>query len=196
MIKINLLPIRQLKKRTSARNQIILVVIGVVGLALLLGGVTYYQIGVVKDHKANIASLKKKKKKYLPILRKIENHKRQIAELKRRSDVIDKLQSDSSLTVLVLNEVANIIDNDRMWLQALNQSGKSLKLSGVALDNQTIAQFMDNLKLSPYVKFVNLSDSSLKKIAGRDLKSFSLTCAVAQPKKPKPKEDKQAKAKK
>ena len=102
-------------------------------------------------------------------------------ELERKSAVIDQLKSDSSLTVRVLNEVANIVDNERMWLLDLSQQGGTLLLNGIALDNQTVAEFMDDLKLSPFVTSVDLTDSSLKKIAGRDLKSFSLSCAVSQP---------------
>lgn len=71
-----------------------------------------------------------------------------------------------------------------MWLLDLNQQGGSLTLNGVALDNQTVAEFMDDLKLSPFVNTVDLTDSSLKKIAGRDLKSFSLSCSVSQPQPP------------
>ena len=68
-----------------------------------------------------------------------------------------------------------------MWLKSLKQQGTSLSLSGIALDNRTIAQFMDALKESPYVKRVNLSNASLVKVSGRDLKSFSLACSVTSP---------------
>ena len=71
-----------------------------------------------------------------------------------------------------------------MWLKSLKQQGASLSLTGVALDNRTVAQFMDALKKSPYISGVNLSNASLTKVSGRDLKSFSLACSIVSPKEP------------
>lgn len=181
MIRINLLPVRQLKKRAKARHEIYGIIIGFVCFLAALGIVTYLQIGKVDALKNAIASTDREIQKLKPILAQIQEIEATKKELARKTAVIDKLKSDSSLTVRVLDEVANIVDNNRMWLLDLNQQGNSLILNGIALDNQTVAQFMDNLKLSPFVNSVDLTDSSLTKIAGRDLKSFSLTCTVSQP---------------
>lgn len=181
MIRINLLPVRQLKKRAKARHEIYGIIIGFVCFLAALGIVTYLQIGKVDALKNAIASTDREIQKLKPILAQIQEIEATKKELARKTAVIDKLKSDSSLTVRVLDEVANIVDNNRMWLLDLNQQGNSLVLNGIALDNQTVAQFMDNLKLSPFVNSVDLTDSSLTKIAGRDLKSFSLTCTVSQP---------------
>lgn len=181
MIRINLLPVRQLKKRAKARNEIYGIIIGFVCFLAALGLVTYLQMGKVDALKSAIASTDREIQKLKPILAQIQEIEATKKELARKSAVIDKLKSDSSLTVRVLDEVANIVDTDRMWLLDLSQQGNSLVLNGIALDNQTVAQFMDNLKLSPFVNSVDLTDSSLRKIAGRDLKSFSLSCKVSQP---------------
>lgn len=181
MIRINLLPVRQLKKRAKARNQIVALIAGLLCFFFLLGLVSYLQIGKVSALKTSIAALDQEIKEFNPILEKMKELESTKKELERKSAVIDKLKSDSSLTVRVLDEIANIIDNQRMWLLDLNQQGAALQLNGVALDNQTVAEFMDNLKLSPFVTSVDLTNSSLSKIAGRDLKSFSLSCSVSQP---------------
>jgi hypothetical protein len=46
---------------------------------------------------------------------------------------------------------------------------------------------MDNLKESPFVTDVTLTNSSLKIISGKNLKSFELACSVAQPAPAEPK---------
>ena len=181
MIRINLLPIRQLKKRAKARNQVFLAILVFVLFLAAMGGVAYLQLMKVSSIQNNIASLNQEIDKLKPVLAQIKKLEEAQKEIERKSAVIDKLKADSSLTVRVLDEVANIIDTERMWLLDLSQQGGSLSLNGVALDNQTVAEFMDNLKLSPFVSNVELTDSSLKKIAGRDLKSFSLSCSVSQP---------------
>ncbi len=181
MLKINLLPIRQLKKRAKARNQIAGFFVIFLLVLALLGFVGLLQANSISGLNSNIAELEKEKKKYTPILAKIEKLKKEKAILEKRIKIIRKLKKDSSLTVRSLDEVAKIIDNERMWLQSLDQQGGALKMTGVALDNQTVAQFMNNLKASPYIKTVNLSNSSLKKMSNKNFKSFSLNCAVGFP---------------
>lgn len=192
MIRINLLPVRQLKKRAKARNQLVAILTGFFCFLAVLGIVTYFQMGKVSNLQAAIAITNQEIEKFKPILAQIKKIEETQKELERKSAVIDQLKSDSSLTVRVLDEVAKRIDNERMWLLDLSQQGGSLTLNGIALDNQTVAEFMDSLKLSPYVNSVDLTDSSLRKVAGQDLKSFSLSCAVSQPSAALPAETAQA----
>ncbi len=181
MLKINLLPVRQLKKRAKARRQItsmIVLFFLVVGLLVATG---FLQAKKISELTTEVAALKKEKDSYSPTLKKIAKLKKDRLELDRKTAIIKKLKTDSSLTVRVLDEVANRIDNQRMWLTTLQQQNTSLRLSGIALDNQTVAQFMDNLKASPFVQEVSLANSSLKVVSGRNLKGFSLNCKVSQP---------------
>lgn len=108
-----------------------------------------------------------------------------LIDLNNKIKIINKLKADSSLTVHILDEVASLIDNNRMWLTAFSHNGNQLVLSGYALDNQTVAQFMDELKFkSPFINSVSLSNSSLSAVSGKELKSFSLTCSVSAPAPP------------
>lgn len=181
MLKINLLPIRQLKKRAKAKKQLFGMFLLFIMVLALLAVTGVLQAQKISGLQNDIAVLQKEKDSYKPTLAKIAKLKKDREELIRKTEIIKKLRTDSSLTVRTLDEVANRIDNQRMWLDSLNQQGTSLRLSGVALDNQTIAQFMDNLKASPIVQDVTLAGSSLKIVSGRNLKSFDLNCVVAQP---------------
>ncbi len=184
MLKINLLPIRQLKKQAKAKKQllgILLLFILVIAISVLTGALQAKKVSGLEEE---IAKLETIKKSYTPTLQKIAKLKKDSEELIRKTKIINKLKTDSSLTVRVLDEIANRIDNQRMWLETLNQNNSSLGLTGVALDNETIAQFMDNFKASPFVNDVVLTSSSLKVVSGRNLKSFVLNCTVAQPVKP------------
>ena len=180
MLKINLLPVRQLKKRAKARNQIISAIFALLCFLAVLGLVGFNQTQKVKVLQRAIADIEKEKKSYQPTLDKMKQMEATKLELERKTAVINQLKSDSSLTVRILDEVANIVDHERMWLLSLNQAGSSLTLNGIALDNQTVAQFMDNLESSPFISSIDLSNSSLQEIAGRNLKSFSLSCTVSQ----------------
>ena len=181
MLKINLLPIRQLKKRAQATRQLLGMVLLLVVTLGLLSSVGFLQIQKIKGLESDIARLNQEKESYAPTLRKIEELKKDREELARKTEIINTLKTDSSLTVRVLDEVANKIDNQRMWLESLHQDKAILKLTGIALDDQTVAQFMVNLKESPFVQDVALAASSQKAVSGRNLKSFELNCTVSQP---------------
>ncbi len=181
MLRINLLPIRQLKKRAKARNQIISFITLFVFFLLILGAVGFLQAARINSIESSITKLKQEKQKYAPILAEMKRLEKTKKDLENKIKIIKALKRDSSITVHILDEVAKKVDTKRMWLKSLNQQGASLKLSGVALDNRTVAQFMDALKDSPYISVVNLSSATLSKVSGRDLKSFSLTCSIVNP---------------
>ena len=181
MLRINLLPIRQLKKRAKARNQLISFITLFIFFLLILGGVGFLQAARINSIETSITKLKQEQKKYAPILAEMKQLEKTKKALENKIKIIKKLKSDSAITVHILDEVAKKIDSKRMWLKTLKQSGGSLKLSGVALDNRTVAQFMDALKSSPYISVVNLSNATLTKVSGRNLKSFSLTCSIVNP---------------
>ncbi|PIE73026.1 MAG: pilus assembly protein PilN [Deltaproteobacteria bacterium] len=181
MLKINLLPVRQLKRMAKARKEIALGICIFIVLLAILAAVGFRQVQKISSLHNKQQQLTAEKASYDATLRKIEKLKKAKQELARKAEVIDKLRADASLTVRLIDEVANRIDNKRMWLTSMQQQGSSLKLSGVALDNQTIAQFMDKLKESPFVTGVTLSSSSLKVISGKSLKSYQLACSVAYP---------------
>ena len=149
-------------------------------LLFLLGLLGVFQTGKINALETQLSELTTLKNSYAPILADIEKIKKQKGELERKTAIIKKLRSESSLTVHVLDEVANKLDNSRMWLESLSQEGSTLNLTGVALDNETVAQFMDKLKESPFIVDVNLTSSSLQVVSERNLKSFVLTCSIAQ----------------
>ena len=183
MLRINLLPIRQLKKRAKARNQIISFATLLAFLCLILGAVFFLQSTKNKNIESQITQLKAEKQKYAPILKEMQRLEKAKKDLENKIGIINKLKQDSATTVHIIDEVANKVDSKRMWLKSLEQQGASLSLTGVALDNQTVAQFMDALKDSPYITTVNLSNASLTKVSGRNLKSFSLACSTVTPQK-------------
>jgi type IV pilus assembly protein PilN len=186
MLRINLLPIRQLKKRAKARNQILTFATLLGFFLFILGAVAFVQNSNIETAQASITKLTTEKKSYGPILKKMKELENKKLELEVKTAKIELLQENSAITVRILDEIAKKVDSKRMWLKSLKQEGVSLVLDGVALDNRTIAQFMDALKGdphaepygTPYLSTINLTNASLAKVSGRDLKSFSLNCTI------------------
>ncbi|PIE64770.1 MAG: pilus assembly protein PilN [Desulfobacterales bacterium] len=183
MLKINLLPIRQLKKRAKAKNQIVAVTVVFCAVIVLLALVGVIQKGRISSLNDEIAVKQKEKKSFDKVVKELAALEKKRLDLNNKINIINQLKTDSSITVRVLDEVAKLVDKNRMWLTLLSQQGSGLSLSGYALDNQTVATFMDDLKFkSPYINTVSLSKSSLANVSGKELKSFSLSCGISVPK--------------
>lgn len=181
MVHINLLPVRQIKEKAAARQQLTTAFLCLFLLLAVLGVAGFFQASKATALQNDIATLNKEKQRHAATLRLIKKLEKDKDLIEKRIAIIKQLKKSSSLTVHILDEAANITPADRMWLTSLTQSGGSLTLAGMALDNRTIAKYMEDLKASPYITSVNLASSSLKSYAGRNLKAFSLSCGVAVP---------------
>ncbi len=181
MIRINLLPVREIKQRIKTRNQVFMVLLGTLGVLLLLGGVALYQNQQVNTLSLTIKNLEAEKARYTAIINKMKEIEGRKAILVKRIEVIKQLKKDTGLGVHILDEVAQHTPGDRIWLESLRHNETSLHLKGVAIDNQTVARYMETLKNSPYFQDVELTDSSLRMIEGHSLKAFSLNCSVKAP---------------
>jgi len=182
MIRINLLPIRQLKKRQRLKNELLGFSTALVLVLLILVVGWFFLAGKIANLQDDLVALEKKKQSYQPILNEIATLKKekQLVELKLES--IKKLQADTQVTVRVLDEVASRTPTSRMWLNSLTQSAGRLQLQGIALDNETIAQYMQQLEASGYFEKTELTSSAQTDVAKQKLKSFSLTLTVVVPK--------------
>lgn len=181
MVHINLLPVRQIKEKAAAKQQLTTTFLCFVLLLAALGVVGFFQASKATTLQNDIATLKQEKQRHAATLKLIKKLEKDKALIEKRIAIIKQLKKSSSLTVHILDETSNITPADRMWLTSLTQSGGSLTLAGIALDNRTIAKYMEDLKASPYITNVNLASSSLKSYAGRNLKAFSLSCSIAVP---------------
>ena len=181
MIRINLLPVKQIRQKLQARNSVIGLGITLLSVLVLLGLVALFVGLKVGDLKASIGDLNKEKKKYQTTINQIEKLKKDQALLETKLDMISRLKSGSQLTVRLMDEMANLVPNERLWISQMSISKGRLKLSGTALDNATIADFMETVVASPYFATADLSGTSSKIVSGRTLKAFSLTCRVVNP---------------
>ncbi len=147
----------------------------------ILALLAFYQAGTVTSLQKSLADIQAEKQQYAKILNEIKRIEQDKKVLMTRIEIIKKLKESSSLTVHVMDEVANLTPPRRMWLKGLSQTGNQLRLSGMALDNQTVAKYMDDLGNSSYVQNVNLASASMEKYADRNLKLFSISCIVMVP---------------
>ncbi len=175
MIKVNLLPVRQWRRKEAVRRQIsifFLTFILLLTVLLTIGIIVRGKLALKRDE---IASLEQEKKKLAYVNKKIAEVKKKRTEIENKFSAIEKLQQGRSYAVRAFDEVVTAMPIDRVWLTKMSLSGSSLSLSGVALDNHTVALFMRRLDHSPMVASVALSATKKKNIMGKDLMDFSLS---------------------
>ena len=181
MIHINLLPVRQIRQRLQVRNEVAIYLACILLLAIAVSLVGLNKISRINDLKGENIVLSKKKASYQPILNEIDKLKKDKKEQQTKLDVIKKLKAGSEITVHVLDQIAKITPSNRLWLNSLTQSGLRVSISGIALDNATIAQYMNNITSSPHFEGAELSKSSQTVVAGAKLKSFGMSIRIAPP---------------
>jgi len=181
MIRINLLPIKEIKRKLRLRNEVILFAASFLGVLVILASISLGMAQKASALTKEIKELEGKRNSFDRIVKQIDKLQKDKKLLETKLQAIDKLKSDSQLTVHVLDEIANRTPTTSMWLTSLKVSGTSLQLNGVALDNATIAQYMKTLEASDYFGPSILANASQTVVAGQKLKSFGLTMEITPP---------------
>jgi type IV pilus assembly protein PilN len=178
MIRINLLPFRAARRKENIRRQLTIYVLTVVLSFLVLG----YLFIDVNSTLGGLYMQKAQKtqdlKKYDPILRKIAKLEKKIKEIEAKLGVIEELKKNKTGPVLLLDQIAEAIPKDKLWLTSLKESAGTLTLNGTAMDNDTVARFMTNLERSEHITSVELQSTRLKNLSQYKLNvsDFVLVC--------------------
>ncbi len=151
MIRINLLPHRELKRK--ARQQQIAVLAGMVGFLGLL------VVWGIHDMIAEKIEFQNSRNQYLneqvAILDKeiaeIREIKNQTQELLTRKQIVETLQNSRSEVVYLLDQLVRLLP-DGVYLQSIKQEGHNITLVGYAQSNAWVSTLMRNLESSPWLE--------------------------------------------
>ncbi len=179
-IRINLLPHRQEKR---ARQQRMFAVMSVASAALGLMVVAAGQMYLTNAHSAQ-----ERRNQFLRS--EIANLDRQIAEIAQlrektenllsRKDVVESLQSDRSISVHLLDELARRLP-DGLYLKSVKQTGDSLALNGYAQSSARVSTFMRALEEAPLFQNPILIEVKAAQVANLRINEFSLTVTLERP---------------
>ncbi|RPI77696.1 MAG: hypothetical protein EHM45_08200 [Desulfobacteraceae bacterium] len=184
MIRINLLPFRAARKKENIRKQLSIFGLSIFAMVILLIYGVYLLTSEVnrlkkvdKDLRNELAALEKVEKE----IKKMEN---EIKEIEKKLNVIKELDSKKTGPVHLLDQLSMAIPKDKLWVISLNETGGMLKLKGVAMDNETVALFMNNLEKSSFFTNIELEGTKSRDLAKYRLSvaDFSLNCRISAPK--------------
>lgn len=180
MIRINLLPVREEKKRESARQSISIGILSVILLVLVLGFFHINAYRRINTLNSEIKSTGDEINRLNKVVGDVEKYQKRKKELQEKIKVIDALSRKKTGPVRILQELSKITPS-KLWVISLQESDLQLTLDGIALDNETIASFMMNMERSAYFSNVELIQSQQETQKNLKLKKFNITCQVLLP---------------
>ena len=207
MIRINLLPLRKVKRAEASQRQFVYL-----GAALLvtIGSVIFFHLQTVAEYedikrrntilKADVARLKQEIGDY-------DKVRAQREELLRQRKTIQALEAGRTGPVYLLRELSEILspgkgptfdrityeetlrrdpnagfnaswDPRRVWIDGYAEDHKHIKMRGAAKSNEDVAEFLKRLNSSVFFSDVNLDATN--QVTSRSVKhvNFSLSANV------------------
>ncbi len=190
MIKINLLPFRIARKKENIRRQL-----SIFFLLILLVSVSMIWYVIVLDKQ--IMSVKEKTEqvnqqisKYKEKADRVAQIKKDLKALEEKLEIVSSLKKEKEKHFILFKSMPDLVIPERMWLESFKTEASGLTIKGIAFDNPTIAEFMEQLEKSMLFSKVDLKTAKMK-IFKDDvmLKSFELFCPTQKSEEEKKKED-------
>jgi type IV pilus assembly protein PilN len=173
MIRINLLPVREARRKANLRQQG-----GLLAAAVLAGLAASAMLHVkitasISSERTRVAAAEKELAELENTLKEVERFRKEKEEIERKLAVIDRLERSRTGPVRILDEVATRMP-ERMWLTDMKLSGGELSLGGYGIDNETIAAFLTSLEDSEFISNVQLEKTELQENKGLKLNEFRI----------------------
>ena len=151
MIRINLLPHRELKRK--AQQQQIAILAGVAGFLGIAAVWSVYALidGEIENQNARNQFLQSRIAVLDTEIAEIRNIKTQTQELLSRKLVVETLQNSRSEVVHLLDQLVRLLP-DGVYLQSVKQSDQIITLMGYAQSNAWVSMLMRNLESSLWLE--------------------------------------------
>lgn len=160
MIKINLLPTKRKppKKLTALQQQMILG--GLISGLVATGMVLYTnklndQIAALEQDKAAAETRIREQNKMLEEVKNVEEERKKVTD---KIGIIEQLKKNQGGPVRILDEISKALPTG-VNIDALNEGGGNINISGMAFTNDDVVRFVDNLKACPYFTEVYLIET-------------------------------------
>ncbi|MEW6260045.1 MAG: PilN domain-containing protein [Thermodesulfobacteriota bacterium] len=194
MIRINLLPYRQARKQENVRRQVSVFFLGLVFIGIGL----YYAMTVfdrrLEEQRNRLHLAKTELDQMKKVTKEIDEIKKKLNTIRKKTEIIRSLEADRKSSVILLERLSDTVVAQRMWFTGLTEMNDSVGITGVALDQTTVADFMKRLENCGLFSSVTLKSIKHQVIKGVELKNFDVVCRKVQ-KAPHPKGKEPAKGK-
>ncbi len=192
MIRINLLPVKQDRRREAGRNQIL---IGLLAIVIEIIVATLLYLGAsssLTEQKNANASVQSQVDR---IESQVKDHKKILADIneyEKRQEAIENLEAARTGPSFLMIEMSNILskngrpnvdhvkyqqmiqmnptlafdeswDYRRLWIDTFAEKDKNVRITGQGLTHEDVAEFLRRLQLSSFFESNELVSTNLSK---------------------------------
>lgn len=177
MIKINLLPQQKRSKSTNVEKGAVFFILAIMLMLGSVYGVDYYFSSALSTLQSSVAAKQQTRALLEKEVSIVNSVIQELKDIETRIKVIKDIRLRQGLPVKYIDEVVVNMPKDKMWFETftINANG-NIALSGVALDNQVFASYVERLRLSKYIKVVDTRRTSRRAVDGLGLVAFE--CSV------------------
>ncbi|MEK7210497.1 MAG: PilN domain-containing protein [Candidatus Binatota bacterium] len=186
MIRINLLPVKELSAEVGRRQELLVAGLSLTLTVALAVGLYLFQSFRLYGLSTEAGSLKKEIETLNVQLKEVGDLQQKVKALEDKIKVIDDLTKKKVGPVKIM-ESLSLATPPRLWLTEFRESSGNLTISGLAVDNQTVADFLKSLSTFVYFANVDLVETTQVEQEGIPLKKFSIRSQLLyQPPPPVP----------
>jgi type IV pilus assembly protein PilN len=177
MIRINLLPVKALRAEVERRREIIIGSTVLAVVVVLLVGIHGYRSYQLSQLQTDLTTLRNELQALNVKIKEVGDLQVKIKDLRGKNKIIEDLNRKKSGPVLVMESLSNSTPGS-LWLTDLRESGGNVTMNGLAVDNQTIADFLKSIAASKYFNNVELIETTQGAGPSASLKKFSIKTGV------------------
>lgn len=179
MIRINLLPHREQKRKAKLQRFAVLAAFFLVaGIAVVGAGFVAFEARIA-DQEARNAYLNDEIAKLDKQIAEIETLKKERQLLLDRTKVVGRLQSNRAETVKILDQLVRQTP-EGIYFKEVKQSNDSIVIIGYAQSSARVSTLMRSLNDSPIFEQPNLIEIKAAQIANQRLNEFNLVVKVTR----------------
>ena len=160
MIQINLLPVREAKRKADVKQNALELVFALIVVGAGIGFMHSDLSAKIQVSQNRITQMQNDIEKFKPQLDQVAAFRAKKAELQKKIDVIAGLDRARKGPVRIMDELATRTP-ERLWLDSISARGTKLELTGQSLDNELVAVFLGSLGDSPHFSDVELNSTEL-----------------------------------
>ena len=181
MIRINLLPHRELRRKQQQKE--FFIVLGVVlGLGATIWFATHsYLSGQLDEQNGRNSYLEMQIAALDKQIEEIKKVQEQTTALLQRKKIVESLQANRAETVYLLDQLVRQLP-DGVYLKSVQQKGNRVTVNGFAQSNARVSTFMRNLESSPYLEKPSLVEIHAVTDKSLRLSEFSLGVSLTRTK--------------
>jgi Tfp pilus assembly protein PilN len=181
MIRINLLPRERVRRPAVAPR--LLVALALVAVLVAVAAATVVLNARIAGLKGELEEVTREIEQLKPRVAEVEALQRQIAEARRKEQLLRQLEALRIPWDEILIELRRIVPADVWLIRVEARPDGALTFNGFGLSYEAVARFMVNLDASPMFEGADLNIVQRQVQEGREVANFSVSARLTPPRR-------------